>query len=266
MSTCVSTAPRGPLRPQRRRRADRSWRSPIGGENIGETVEGLQRFPDQRALSARVARLGRASCAMLPIVTERGAQTPTLGAVADHRRHRRPAACCEARTRGSSGWVYVDMRGRDLESVVARGAEVGSRRGRTAARLLDLLVGPVRISGARDGAAQLVVPVTLLIIFVLLYLTFRRVRRGAADHGARCRSRWSAASGCCVCSATTCRSRAAVGLHRARRRRRRIRRRHADLSRHAIGKRAAANRYHTYSRSDRRDSRKAPCCACGRRR
>ena len=67
--------------------------SAVGGENIGETVEGLQRFP----INLRYPRELRDSVEKLralPIVY-RGGATTTLGAVADIVIHRRTAATAE---------------------------------------------------------------------------------------------------------------------------------------------------------------------------
>ena len=75
-----------------------------------------------------------------------------------------------------SGWVYVDIRGRDLQSVV-RDAQraVLDREGQSAARLFDLLVGQFEFLERAQKRLKAVVPFTLVIIFVLLYLTFRSV-------------------------------------------------------------------------------------------
>jgi Cu(I)/Ag(I) efflux system membrane protein CusA/SilA len=74
-----------------------------------------------------------------------------------------------------SGWVYVDLRGRDLRSAVAE------MQGRVA-RDVELPAGySVSWSGQFEyleraqARLKLVVPVTLVVIFVLLYLTFRRI-------------------------------------------------------------------------------------------
>ena len=119
----------------------------IGGENIGETVEGLQRFP----INVRYPRELRDSLEKLrdlPIVTERGAQIP-LGAVAQIEIVDGPPMLKSENAR-LSGWVYVDIRGRDLQSVVRDAQQRGRRAGQTAARLFDLVVGPVRVPRARD--------------------------------------------------------------------------------------------------------------------
>ena len=143
----------------------------VGGENIGETVEGLARFP----ISVRYPRELRDSVEalrMLPIVTERGAQLP-LSAIATIRIVDGPPMLKSENAR-LSGWVYVDVRGRDLVSVV---------RDAQASVIREVKVPPgysVSWSGQFEylerAKARLayVVPFTLVVIFVLLYLAFRR--------------------------------------------------------------------------------------------
>ena len=90
--------------------------SAIGGENIGETVEGLARFP----INLRYPRELRDSpekLRQLPIVTPMGQQI-TLGTVARVETTDGPPMLKSENAR-LSGWVYIDVRGRDLASVVA---------------------------------------------------------------------------------------------------------------------------------------------------
>jgi Cu(I)/Ag(I) efflux system membrane protein CusA/SilA len=148
----------------------------IGGENIGETIEGLQRFPINvrypRELRDSVEKLRR-----LPIVTERGAQIP-LSAVASVRVTDGPPMLKSENAR-LSGWVYVDIRGRDLGAVVA------DAQGAVADRVLLPPGYAVAWSGQFEylerakARLQVVVPFTLLIVFVLLYMTFRRFDEAA---------------------------------------------------------------------------------------
>jgi Cu(I)/Ag(I) efflux system membrane protein CusA/SilA len=87
----------------------------IGGENVGETIEGRRRFPISvrypRELRDSVEKLRR-----LPVVTGSGAQVP-LGAVAAIAIADGPPMLRSENAR-LAGWVYVDIRGRDLASVV----------------------------------------------------------------------------------------------------------------------------------------------------
>lgn len=146
--------------------------SAIGGENIGETVEGLARFP----INVRYPREWRDSLErlrQLPILTPQGQQI-TLGSVADLKISDGPPMLKSENAR-LSGWVYVDVRGRDLASTV---------RDLQAAVARDVALEPgmsLSYSGQfeflerANAKLQQVVPATLLIIFVLLYLTFRNV-------------------------------------------------------------------------------------------
>ncbi len=146
--------------------------SAIGGENVAESVEGLQRFP----INVRYPRELRDSVEKLralPIVTERGAQL-SLGSLATIGISDGPPMIRSENAR-PSGWVYIDIRDRDLLSVV-RDAQVAVAR--------DVKLPPgysVSWSGQFEylerasERLKVVVPFALLITFVLLYLTFRRV-------------------------------------------------------------------------------------------
>ncbi len=144
----------------------------VGGMNIGETVEGLQRYP----INLRYPRDARDSLAdlrELPIVTPRG-QRLVLGDVARLRITDGPPMLRSENAR-LAGFVYVDIRDRDL-----RGAVLDMQQ--AVAEQVDLPAGySVSWSGQFEflerASAQLklVVPFTLLVIFLLLYLTFRRL-------------------------------------------------------------------------------------------
>jgi len=146
--------------------------SAIGGDNIGETVEGLQRFP----INVRYPRESRDSVEKirdLPVLTERGAQIRLADVAAITVMDGPPMLRSEnARL---SGWVYVDIRGRDLKSAVTDMQRAVAK---------EVIIGPgysVSWSGQFEyleraiAKLKVVVPATLVIIFVLLYLTFGRV-------------------------------------------------------------------------------------------
>ena len=148
----------------------------IGGDTIGETIEGRRRFP----INLRYPRELRDSVAKLrdlPLLTPSGAEI-ALGSVATIRISDGPPMLRSENAR-LSGWIYVDIRGRDLASVVH------DLRAAVAAQVA--LPGGVSVhwSGQFEyleraaAKLRLVVPATLLIIFVLLYLTFDRVDEAA---------------------------------------------------------------------------------------
>ncbi|MGQ3056136.1 MAG: efflux RND transporter permease subunit [Nevskia sp.] len=144
----------------------------IGGETVGETIEGRSRFP----INVRYPRERRDSLAALqalPVVTRAGA-TITLGQVADIAISDGPPQLRSENAR-LNGWVYVDIDGRDLGGYV-REAQAA------VAAAVPLPPGySVTWSGQfehLERAAkrlQWVVPLTLLIILILLFLSFRAV-------------------------------------------------------------------------------------------
>ncbi len=144
----------------------------VGGENIGETIEGLARFP----ISVRYPRELRDSVdelRMLPIVTEMGAQIP-LAAVASVKIVDGPPMLRSENAR-LSGWVYVDARGRDLVSVVHDLQAAVAREVKIPPGYSLSWSGQFEYLERAKARLAYVVPLTLLVIFVLLYLAFRRV-------------------------------------------------------------------------------------------
>ncbi len=144
----------------------------VGGETVAETVEGLQRFP----ISVRYPRELRDSLAdlrNLPIVTSNGAQI-TLGTVATVRITDGPPMLRSENAR-LSGWVYVDLRGRDLRSAVK---DMQARVAHAVALPAGYSVGwsgQFEYLERAQAKLKIVVPFTLLVIFVLLYMTFQRI-------------------------------------------------------------------------------------------
>ena len=143
----------------------------IGGANVARTVEGLARYP----INVRYPREIRDSVGelrTLPILTPAGQQI-TLGTVAGVAVSSGPPMLKSEQGRLTS-YVYIDVRGRDLTSVVSDLQEV-------VAAEVDLPPG-VSLSYAGQfeyltrayERLQIVVPATLAIIFLLLYLIFRR--------------------------------------------------------------------------------------------
>ena len=145
--------------------------SAVGGDNIGETVEGLQRFP----INMRYPRETRDSLdklRKLPIVSERGARL-VLSDVADIRITDGPPMLRSENAR-LSGWVYVDIRGRDLKSAVQDMQRVVGEKVKLPPGYSISWSGQFEFLERATAKLKVVVPFTLLIIFVLLYLTFKR--------------------------------------------------------------------------------------------
>jgi len=146
-------------------------RTAVGGANITETVEGLERYP----VNLRYPQAYRDSpeaLANLPIVTPNGTHIP-LGEVARVAIEDGPPAIKSENAR-LNGWVFVDITGRDLGSFVADAQAAVSEH-------IELPPGySLRWAGQYEYMARaqeklaLVMPITLGVIVLLLYLNFRR--------------------------------------------------------------------------------------------
>jgi Cu(I)/Ag(I) efflux system membrane protein CusA/SilA len=148
----------------------------VGGENIAETVEGLARFP----INLRYPREWRDSpekLAALPILTMMGQQI-TLGTVARIKVSDGPPMLKSENAR-PAGWVYVDVRGRDLAAVANDLRNAVSQQVKLEPGMSIAYSGQFEFLERANARLKIVVPATLLIIFVLLYLTFRRVDEAA---------------------------------------------------------------------------------------
>jgi Cu(I)/Ag(I) efflux system membrane protein CusA/SilA len=148
----------------------------IGGENIAETVEGLARFP----INLRYPRELRDSPQKLrdlPILAP-GGQQITLGTVARIALTDGPPMLKSENAR-PSGWVYVDVRGRDIASVVADLRQAVATQVRLEPGMSVAYSGQFEFLERANARLKVVVPGTLVIIFVLLYLTFRRIEEAA---------------------------------------------------------------------------------------
>ncbi len=150
--------------------------SAIGGETVGETIEGRRRFP----ISVRYPRELRDSLEnlrTLPIVTEAGAQI-TLGTVAKLGISDGPPMLRSENAR-LAGWIYVDIRGRDLVAVVNDAKQAVAREVKLAPGVSVAWSGQFEFLERAQKRLGVVIPFTLAIIFVLLYLTFRRFDEAA---------------------------------------------------------------------------------------
>jgi Cu(I)/Ag(I) efflux system membrane protein CusA/SilA len=148
----------------------------IGGDNIGETIEGLQRFP----INVRYPREVRDSVEklrQLPVLTARGAQI-RLGDVATIRINDGPPMLRSENAR-LSGWVYIDIRGRDMSSAVREMQQAVAKEVKLPAGYSVSWSGQFEYLERASAKLKVVVPATLLIIFVLLYMTFKRFDEAA---------------------------------------------------------------------------------------
>jgi len=144
----------------------------VGGDNIGEVLDGRERYPINlrypRDLRDNVDKLR-----VLPVIAANGSQV-ALGELADIVVTEGPPMLKSENAR-LSNWIYVDLRGRDLKSAVDE----------MQTRVAENVVLPQGISLSWSGQFEylerataklkIVLPLTLMIIFLLLWLTFKRV-------------------------------------------------------------------------------------------
>ncbi len=144
--------------------------SAIGGENVGEVIEGRQRFP----INLRYPRDYRDSVQALrelPVVTARGAQM-RLQDVAEVSVTAGPPMIRSENAR-LAGWVYIDVRGTDLRTAVLAMQKAVASSVKLPAGYAVSWSGQFEYLERATARLQLVVPLTLLVIFGLLYLAFR---------------------------------------------------------------------------------------------
>ncbi|MCB2062206.1 MAG: efflux RND transporter permease subunit [Novosphingobium sp.] len=144
----------------------------IGGANVARTVEGLARYP----INVRYPREIRDSIdelRALPVLTPSGQQI-TLGTIATLRVSDGPPMLKSEQGRLTS-YVYVDVRGRDLAAVVADLQQAVANKLEVPPGISLSYAGQFEYLTRAYERLQVVVPATLAIIFLLLYLIFRRV-------------------------------------------------------------------------------------------
>jgi multidrug efflux pump subunit AcrB len=144
----------------------------VGGAMAGETVEGLARFP----INLRYPREWRDTpekLRALPFLTPKGEQI-TLGTVARVAITEGPPMLKSENARLSS-WVYIDVRGRDLASVVADLKQAVAAGVKLEPGISVAYSGQFEYMERANARLQVVVPATLLIILVLLVMTFQRL-------------------------------------------------------------------------------------------
>ncbi len=144
----------------------------IGGMNVTTTVEGLERYP----INVRYNRELRDNLPALKrvlIPTPTGAQIP-LAQVAKFEIKKGPAAI-KSENAKRTAWLYVDLRDIDVGTYV-----------KMAKRVVDTTVefpdgysivwsGQYEYMQRAQERLRLVVPITLMIIFLLLYFNFKNI-------------------------------------------------------------------------------------------
>jgi len=146
--------------------------SAIGGMNVTTTVEGLERYP----VNVRYSRELRDNLSALKrvlIPAPSGAEIP-LGQVADLQIKKGPAAIKSENARRTA-WLYVDLRDIDVGTYVKMARQVVDSTVEFPAGYSIVWSGQYEYMQRAQERLRLVVPITLIIIFLLLYFNFKNV-------------------------------------------------------------------------------------------
>ena len=144
--------------------------SAIGGMNVSHTVEGLERYP----INVRYPREMRESLEQMRgvlVYSPMGHHVP-LGELATLRFVKGPPVIKSEGSRPSA-WIYVDITGSDIGGYVARAKEAVAQEVQMPPGYRIVWSGQFEYMQRAEQRLKLVVPITLLIVFLLLYLNFR---------------------------------------------------------------------------------------------
>lgn len=147
-------------------------RTALGGMVVAQSVEGLERYP----INVRYPRDLRDSIENLrnlPIITSTGARIP-LSEVANVKTEMGPAMIKSENAR-PNGWTFVDIAGRDLGSYVEEAQRVVAEEVELPPGYSISWSGQYEYMVRAKERLTIVVPFTLLIIILLLYLNFRNI-------------------------------------------------------------------------------------------
>ncbi|GAB1235601.1 efflux RND transporter permease subunit [Ferrigenium sp. UT5] len=146
--------------------------SAIGGMNVTETVEGLERYPVNlrypRELRDNIEALKR-----VLIPTPTGAQIP-LSLVADLQLRRGPPSV-KTENATPNAWIYVDIKTSDIGGYVAAAKKQVEDTVKMPAGYSLVWSGQFEYMERAAARLKVVVPLTLLTIFLLLYFNFRNL-------------------------------------------------------------------------------------------
>ncbi len=150
----------------------------LGGENVTTTVEGLERFGVNvrypRELRSTPEQIAREVLVPAPMSNGADGAMIPLGQLA---RISISKGAPSIRTENAllSAYIYVDIRDRDIGSYVAEARKAVAEQVKFPPGYYATWSGQFEYMERAAAKMKIVVPITLLIIFLLLYLNFRRV-------------------------------------------------------------------------------------------
>jgi len=146
--------------------------SAVGGMNITQTVEGLERYP----INLRYPRELRDNIEQVQkvlIPTPSGNQIP-LSLVSELKLKRGPPAIKSENSRPNA-WIYVDIKTSDIGGYVQKAKEIVNQQVKIPPGYTLVWSGQFEYMERAEKRLKIVIPLTLLIIFLLLYFNFRNI-------------------------------------------------------------------------------------------
>ena len=147
-------------------------KSAIGGMNVTQTVEGLERYPVNVRYS-RELRDNPEALKRILISTPTGAQIP-ISQVADIEFTKGPPGI-KSENAKRTAWIYVDIKDIDVGTYVANAQKIVNERFKLPTGYTMIWSGQYEYMQRAKDKMKLVIPVTLVIIFVLLYMNFKNL-------------------------------------------------------------------------------------------
>ena len=146
--------------------------SAVGGMNVTKTVEGLERYPVNLRYGSEL-RDSPEKLRRILVPTPTGAHVP-IGQLADIKVVKGPPVIKSENARNNA-WVYIDLKGIDVGTYVKNAQKVVSEKFKLPPGYSLVWSGQYEYMVRAQQRLRIVVPLTLLIIFLLLYLNFKNI-------------------------------------------------------------------------------------------
>jgi Cu(I)/Ag(I) efflux system membrane protein CusA/SilA len=150
--------------------------SALGGMNVTQTVEGLERYPVNVRYPEELRDNVEAMKRVL-VPTPGGAQVP-LGQLADISIHKGPASIKSENSRRTV-WVYVDLRGIDVGTYVKRAQESVRKNVKLPPGYSLVWSGQFEYMQRAEKRMMVVIPLTLFIVFLIIFLNTKSLAKTA---------------------------------------------------------------------------------------
>jgi Cu(I)/Ag(I) efflux system membrane protein CusA/SilA len=146
--------------------------SAVGGVNVTQTVEGLERYPVNLRYGSEL-RDSPDKLRRILVPTPSGAQVP-ITQLADIRIKKGPPSIKSENAR-KNAWIYIDLAGIDVGTYVEKAQQIVREKIKLPSGYSLVWSGQYEYMVRAQKRLAIVVPMTLIIIFVLLYLNFKNI-------------------------------------------------------------------------------------------